>query len=239
MAGSLLAATALAEELPDARVLIERHIEAIGGREMVLAQADSLLLGTFAMPAAGVSGSLTVASRASGDRVTRIELPGMGEIHSGYGPEVSWSIDPFMGPRLIEGDELTAMIERSEPAAILREDKFVLQARTIERTEFAGQACYRVELTWRSGRTTHDCYSVDSGLMIAMEAIETSPMGEVESLTLLEEYQEIHGALVPTVTTVRVMGQDQVLTFEDFQLGPPDEAWFVMPPAIRTLLDDA
>jgi hypothetical protein len=74
--------------------------------------------------------------------------------------------------------------------------------------------------------------------MVAMESVETSPMGEVESLTLLGDYQEMQGALVPTVTTVRVMGQDQVITVNEINLGPPDEALFDIPAPIRTLLED-
>ena len=240
LVGAILVAcnsmAAAGEELPDARSLIEQHIEAIGGRDAVLAQTESTLIGKFSIPAAGMSGALTVASRASGERISVIELPGLGEMRNGYSKAVAWSIDPFLGPRLIEGEELAALVERSEPGAVLRDEEFLEGARTVGRTELGGQDCYRVELSWKSGRSSHDCYAVDSGLLIAMESVETSPMGEVESLTLFGEYREMHGVKLPGVTTVRVMGQDQVLTVDELRLGAPDAALFEVPAPIRTLL---
>jgi hypothetical protein len=230
-------AQALADALPEARALIEGHIEAVGGREALEAQTDSILVGQFRMPAAGVQGRMTVASRAGGARVTVIELPGIGQIQSGYSADLAWSIDPFSGPRLIEGEELEALIERSELAAILRDPEYVRDARTVERTEFGGIPCFRVELSWKSGRTSHDCYAVDSGLMVAMETVETSPMGEFESLSLLGEYKDFHGVLAPSVTTVRSMGQDQIIEIDEVRLDIPDAALFELPPAIATLAD--
>lgn len=232
------ASAANSDDLPDGRWLIERHIEAMGGRDAILAQNNAVMRGEFAMPAAGVTGSMIVASRSGGERVVVIELPGMGEIRSGYGPDGAWSVDPFMGPRLLEGDELVAQAERMEPGAILRDSEFVSAATTVGQAEFAGQACYRVELSWRSGRSSHDCYAVDSGLLLAMESVESSPMGEVESLTILGDYQEIHGLMVPTETRVRTMGQEQILTIEEISLEPADDALFELPPPIRTLLAD-
>lgn len=224
--------------LPDARSLIEGHIEAIGGREAIQTQAESILIGEFSMPSAGVSGDLTIASRANGERVTRVELPGIGEIRTGYSPDLSWSIDPFSGPRLIEGDELHALVERSELAAILRDPEFVTAARTVERTEFNDTPCFRVELTWRSGRTSHDCYAIDSGLMIAMENIETSPMGEFESVTLLDDYKVLEDVRLPTVMTVQSMGQEQILKVEEVRIESPDDALFDLPAPIQTLVAD-
>jgi hypothetical protein len=226
------------QELPDARSLIERHLETIGGREAIEAQTEGMMKGEFAMPAAGITGELLVASRAPADRVMRIELPGMGTIKTGYSPDLAWSIDPFMGPRLIEGKEFDSMTENSVPGAVMRDPEFVAAATTVELTEFLDQACYRVKLEWRSGRETHDCYAVESGLLIAAESVESSPMGEMQSLTLLGEHKEMHGFLVPTVTRIQTMGQEQILTVTELSLEAPDPELFELPPAIQTLVED-
>ncbi|MCC5863758.1 MAG: hypothetical protein JJU31_01425 [Wenzhouxiangella sp.] len=232
--------TAMADDhdLPDARALIDRHIETVGGRAALEAQADAIMTGSFSMPAVGITGDLLVASRAPAERVVQIELPGMGTIKTGYSPDLAWSIDPFMGPRLIEGEEFEALTESSVPAAVLRDPEFVKSATTVELTEFMDQACYRVKLEWRSGRQTFDCYAVESGLLIATESTESSPMGEMQTVTLLGEHKEMHGFLVPTVTRVQTMGQEQVLTMTEFKLESPDPALFELPPAIQTLVED-
>jgi hypothetical protein len=239
--GSAMAGAAWADSsavLPEARALIERHIEAVGGREALAAKSDTLLEGEFSMPAAGITGDLTIAARATGEYAVRIQLPGMGEMRTGYGPIAAWSIDPFVGPRLLEGEELDAMVERVTPGAVLRDPEFVTRATTLEQTVLGGQACYRVELEWRSGRRTQDCYAVDSGLLVAMLSREVSPMGEVESVSLLGEYRQFGKLLQPTVTRVQAMGQEQVLTTNSIATGPVDADWFELPAAIRTLLED-
>lgn len=233
-----LAETANDQELPDGRALIERNIEAIGGREAIMAQSEGVIEGEFAMPAAGITGPLVVASRSPSERIIMIELPGIGAIKTGYSPDLAWSIDPFMGPRLIEGEEFAALAESSEPAAVMRDPEFVVSAETVGISEFLDQDCYRVRLEWRSGRQTHDCYAVETGLLIATESVETSPMGEMESLTLMSEHKEMHGFLVATVTRVQTMGQEQILTLKEFNLETPDPELFELPPAIQTLVED-
>lgn len=124
------------------------------------------------------------------------------------------------------------------PAAVMRDPEFVLSATTVEETEFLDQACYRVKLEWRSGRQTHDCYAVETGLLIATESAEKSPMGKMESLTLLDEYREMEGFLVPAVTRLHILGQEQIMTLTEFSLETSDPELFGLPPSIRTLVQD-
>lgn len=235
--GVVLSGPVLAEDLPEARTLIDRYIEEIGGREAILAQTDSTMTGTFRMPNAGMEGTLVVASRAPAERVTRISLPDMGEILSSYSRDVAWSMDPFTGPRLIEGDELQAQVEQSEPGAILRDEEYIEAAETVGIVEVNDQDCYRVRLEWKSGRETFDCYSVESGLLIGMESTQPSPMGDVEALMVVDEYEQFDGMQIPTLSRIEVMGQTQLLEIESVDFGAPDEALFERPAAIQGLID--
>lgn len=231
---------ALAQEpLPEARTLIDRHIAAIGGEEKVRAATHGTVQGRFEMPGAGVSGPLTVATRGPRQVATRIELAGLGEIRAGVNDDLVWSMDPFTGPRLLEGRERDAQIESTHPDASLRAPSFITSATTTELTEKGGQACYEVALVWRSGRETSDCYSPGTGLLVATEAVQVSPMGEVPVLTVLGGYQEMAGMLVATRTEQTVMGQSQVITLESIDLAPPDPALFDLPPAIKALAEQA
>lgn len=226
-----------AEPLPEARDLLERHIEAIGGREAILAQAESTMTGTFGMPAVGMEGEMIVASRKSGARATRISLPGIGEMVSGYAPDLAWSMDPFNGPRLIEGEELQAQIEQSEAGAILRDPEFVAAMETVGREEMGEQACYRVRVSWKSGRESFDCYAIDSGLLIGMESMQPSPMGDILAVTVISDYRDFGNIKAPTSSQVEVMGQTQVLVIESIEFGPPADDLFALPPAIQGLID--
>ncbi len=226
------------DELPDAGALLQAHLEAVGGREAVRKQDHSTMKGKFEMPESGLAGSLVVASRPDNDRISIIDLENFGEIRAGYAPELAWSVDPFMGPRILEGEELEAQAEQNETGAILREDSHVSAMETVERTEMGGTECYRVRVEWKSGRETHDCYSVEDAYLVAVEFKQPSPMGEIESITLMQDYREFDDVIVPTRMVVATMGQEQVLTIESVQLGQADEELFKRPESIKTLMAD-
>lgn len=233
-----LAETAPEQDLPEARSLIERYIEAIGGRDAIMAQTEVVMTGELAMPAVGISGSLLVASRMPIEQVIVVELPGMGEMRTGVSPELAWSVDPFMGPRLIEGEEFKALMDNTMPGATMRDPEYVKAATTVGMAEFGGQSCYRVKIEWHSGRESHDCYAVDSGFLIAMESLETSPMGQMEAVSVMEEFREVEGVVIPMVIRQTIMGMEQVMTMHDISFETPDPALFELPPAIQTLLED-
>lgn len=233
----VLGAPVLADDLPSARSLIDRHIEAMGGRDAVLAQTDSTMTGTFRMPGAGMEGQLVIASRAPNERVMRISLPGVGEMLTGYASDISWSMDPFTGPRLLEGAELQAQVEQSEPGAIMRDPAFLDSVETTGTGEVDDQACYRVRLEWKSGRESVDCYATESGLLIGMETTQPSPMGDIEALMVVEAYKRIEGVMVATRSRIDVMGQTQILEIDSVEFETPDEALFERPAAIQGLIE--
>jgi hypothetical protein len=177
---ALLAAPATAdaqEALPEARQLVARYVEAIGGREAVLNQGSSRSVGTFEMPAMGIKGEMEVISARPNLMKTVITIPGLGVIRSGYDGTVGWEVSPMTGARLYEGNELAAMKEQLDPRAAVRDPALFRSMETVERTEMGGQPCYRVRLVWESGREAYDCYHVESGLMVANVSTQESPMG--------------------------------------------------------------
>ncbi|MGY6517750.1 MAG: hypothetical protein ACXIUZ_03450 [Lysobacteraceae bacterium] len=231
-----LAGSALAEEAkPDARALVDAHIAAVGGAEALKAQSSGTVTGRFEMPAAGIAGPMTIYAGGPERIRTEIEMTGFGMIRSGINGEVVWSEDPFMGPRILEGEERALQVESVHPDAAVRADSMVASLTTEERAEYGGQACWKVRVEWRSGRTSHDCYAVDGGLLVATVMTQTSPMGEMTIASVLSDYKEFDGVKVATRTTQEVMGQQQVITIESIELGEPDPSVFEMPAAIQAL----
>ncbi|NIP78356.1 MAG: hypothetical protein GWM90_03805, partial [Gemmatimonadetes bacterium] len=179
------------DALPSAEDVIDRYVESIGGRDRVLSREGSRSTGTFSMPAAGIEGTVEVITGSSPTRVlSRFEIPGLGTILNGYTGEVGWSMDPNLGPRLLEGKELAAVVEGSSRHASVRDASLFDARETVEETEMNGESCYKVRLLWKSGRETFDCYSKESGLLVASIATQESPMGEIEGVTLMSEYRD-------------------------------------------------
>jgi hypothetical protein len=244
LALTLASATIHADsDLPEARGLVDAHIEASGGRAALERQMDSTTTGRFVMPAAGMEGQMTLYSRMPTERAIVIDLPNIGRIQSGYRDGQAWSMDPFMGPRLISGTELAMQTESNELGALLRTPEFVESMQTTGTAEYNGEACYQVDVVWKSGRESSDCYSTVTGLLLASEGSMESPMGVMETTTVFSDYRtfESNGLEVtlPATTEVTTMGQQQQLIIDSIELGAPADENFELPPAIETLMADA
>jgi hypothetical protein len=98
------------------------------------------------------------------------------------------------------------------------------------------QDCYKVTHTWKSGRVSHDCFSVSDGLIVASIIKQTSPMGEMEVTQFLDEYKDFGGVKRASVTRLQRMGSEVRTTITSFEwdtVKPED----VEPPAdIKALL---
>ena len=168
---------ATSSSLPAARTIIDRYVQAIGGRDAVLRHTSIRSVGSFEMPAAGVKGNLTVVQVAPNKMGMTIDLPGMGQMVTAYDGTVGWSINPMQGPRVLEGKELAQIREDAGPSAMLRPADRVRSVETVERTTMNGQSCYKVKVTTLSGRETFDCYSTETGLLVGMTGRRTRRWG--------------------------------------------------------------
>jgi hypothetical protein len=143
----------------------------------------------------------------------------------------------MQGPRIVTGRELDAIREESSFGASSRQGPNVASAETMEKTEMNGEPCYKVKVTWKSGRETFDCYSVASGLLIASVGKQESPMGTVEVTNLISDYKDFGGQKIATRLTQQVMGNEQVLIINTVDYDAADAASFEMPAAIKALAE--
>ena len=227
----------VAQDLPAAHVLIERYVEAIGGRDAHLAPASIRFSGTLSIPAMGLDGSFELLQIPDvGSRMSST-LPGIGDLMVGFDGEVGWSVDMLTGPQLMEGDELEHMRERALAAASFRDRKLVPERETVGRVELDGDICYRVRLVWISGRETFDCYDPETGLLLRSEDVQVTEMGEIPSVTRYSDYQEFHGMVLPSRMVQSTMGIEQILEIRDVTVNDADPGALEPPAAIRTLLE--
>lgn len=226
-----------AQDLPPAEEVIDRYVEAIGGRDAALQSMSSRTVGSFSMPAMGVTGDLTVLTGEDDQMYTSVTIPGMGEMQSGYTGEVGWSVDPLTGPRLLEGAELDAMREQADDRYAVRDPALFTSIETVGEAEYDGEACWEIAYVWVSGRESSECFSKETGLLIASVSSQESPMGTVDMVTRMSDYQQFGDLLLPTTMRQSAMGQEQVMTIESVEFDAVEDADFEPPAAILTLIN--
>lgn len=226
------------DELPPADELIAAYVEAIGGVEAHSAPTSIRTSGAVLLPAMGLEGEFELIQIPSvGTRMTT-SIPGIGEMLVGFDGEVGWSMNAMAGPSLMGEAEREQIEERAQLAATLRSPEAVLESETVERTEVRAQDCYRVRHAWASGRETFDCYSVETGLLVASEDVQVNDMGEVPVMTYFSEYEEVAGMNLPRRLVQEAMGIQQVMEIESVVIDDATVEALAPPEAIRTLMEE-
>jgi hypothetical protein len=217
--------------------VVGRYIEAIGGRDAVLNATSSRTVGRVEIPAAGMAGDIEVLIAGPRDMVQKSTIAGFGESMSGMTGGRAWSVDPMQGARLVEGAEAEQMMNSADPTVALRDPKHFTSRDVIGERDVDGARCIEVRFVWQSGREMVDCFSTESGLIIASRSTIDSPMGSVEVNTRAKEYREFGGIRMPTVLLQDMGPFQQRITIESVEYGVVTQADVAPPSQIRTLLE--
>ena len=225
-----------AQALPDAKDLIKKYNEAVGG-DAWKKHTSARMKGTLEVPAAGMRADVEAVNVfATKTFLMKTTIAGMGEMLAGFDGTTAWSKEPMSGARLLTGAEGEQAAEEADPEASMRTSANIVKSETIEKTTMNNQECFKVKHTWKSGRTSQDCFSVSTGLIVASIIKQTSQMGEMEVTTFLGDYKDFGGIKRATTSTMQMMGQEirtTVTSWEWDTVKPSD----IEPPAdIKALL---
>src|SRR5262249_31936373 len=80
---------------PCARWIIDRHIEAVGGRKVIMGHSSTRSIGTVTVSGSGLSGSFEILAAKPDRSLLRITLNGIGEVTEGFDGKVAWNKSPM------------------------------------------------------------------------------------------------------------------------------------------------
>jgi hypothetical protein len=226
-----------ADALPDAREIINRHIQAVGGREAILAHKSMHALGTFSVAASGVAGTFEIFGATAPDRVVfKTTVTGIGEIAEGFDGSHAWAVSPMTGPMLKVGTELTQAKLDADFYSELRDPKKYPIAKTIEKADFDGRPCYKVSVTRVDGIEDFDYYDVATGLRAGTINTRESPMGKMTITSSEGGYKKFGNLTQATVHTQKVSGIEQTITLTSIEYDKVEPSAFEPPPSIKALM---
>ncbi len=242
LAGCASGGTAVREAAPpvaprfEAHAVYERLIEVTGGRAALERYASTRAVGEFSMPAQGLRGDLEVFAAAPNKLFIRVNIPGFGMVRNGFDGEVGWSINPAVGPMVLEGTMLEQMRQQADFLGPLNMQAYIDSARVVEEAEFAGKMCQKVRLVTKWGEEYFEFYDVATGLPVGVIRTQESPMGGVEATTVLSDFEDFGGILIPTTTVLTTMGVDQIITVTAVEFDTVDPSVFGLPKEIQALV---
>ena len=225
-----------AAALPSARAVIDRHIEAIGGRKAILGHASTYASGTMSMPSSGVSGSLDVYAARPDKSFVKLSIGGIGDVLEGSDGKIAWSVSAITGPMLATGRELAQKKFDAAYDADLHDPARYKSMRTVEQAPYEGRPCYKLSLVHLDGTEDIEYYDVATKLKVATVATRESPMGPVHVTLSFADYRKFGDLLVPTTMTQSTMGVQQVLTFTVVEFDKVQASIFEPPAEIKAML---
>ena len=224
---------ARAENLPKGDEIMDKHIEAIGGKAAFDKLKNSAAEGTMAV--GGIKGPMKVYQAAPNKMLLDVDLPGIGKILEGTDGETAWSNNPFTGARIKKDEERAQAIR----GATFNESKWrdmYKSAECVGEEDVESKPCYKVKLTTPEGNVRTSWYDKKNYLLVKQASKEKSPQGEIEQESLVSDYKKVDGVLVPHKVVQKAAGQEMVMTLDKVQFNvdmPADR--FALPDEIKKL----
>lgn len=236
-AAAVVASAQTPAALPPAQGIIDRHIEAVGGRAAIKAHNSVNMKGSITIPSNGMTGSIEVFAARPNRTLAKTTLAGIGDVMEGYDGKVAWSMSPMTGPMLATGEELAQKAFDASFDGALGVAARYDAIRTLEKTTFEGRSVYKVALTRKAGGGDDiEFYDVETGLKAGGILERKNPMGTIAVTSSLTKYTKFGDILHPTVMTQTVSGVQIVTTFTSIEYDKVDPAVFDLPTPIKALV---
>jgi hypothetical protein len=192
----LVASAAEPAAKPTADQILDRYLEATGGRAALERLQTRIMKGRVEVTALGTDGAFEVRAKAPNKQVSQIAFEGFGSMREGYDGTVAWSAAPFQGVRVKEGGDL-ARVQRT--TVFPRELKW---KQVYQRLEVRGAEKVNGVDTWlvegypKTGKPDKLYFDQKSGLLVREESTVTSVVGELTFQVDLGDYREVDGVQV-------------------------------------------
>ncbi|GIU81572.1 MAG: hypothetical protein D6687_07900 [Acidobacteria bacterium] len=198
------------QKLPTAKEILEKYVQALGGREAYLKIKTKIAKGEVEFSPLGIKGTIESYTLEPNKSYTKMNLQGLGEFIDVFDGVNSWTVDPITGNRKKEGDEL----EQTKIEALLHKDIKLesiysgFEVKGIEKIN--SSEAYAVVATRGKLPVNIFYFDTKTGLLVAQEGTLVTPQGKMPTKSLISDWREIQGVKVP-FQTMLITPQFQML----------------------------
>jgi hypothetical protein len=217
--------------LPRAWEVIERHLEAAGGRAAFSRLASRDVWARYEIPGRGLHGELRVLSARPDRLLLRTEYPELGTAVTGFNGTTGWTISPGSRPVLVTGGALSDL--RNDALFDRYDEENLWSAETLGFADFDGRPCIRLKVVRTSGHEAFEYFETSTGLFAGSTTLRETDKGPVTMRTVVARYELFDGVRLPRAVRIRVGGLEQVITVMRVTHNGVDPKVFALPSALR------
>lgn len=229
-------APAWAAELPSAVSLLDRFVEATGGRQAYAKRKSEIAHGIVDFAAMGLKGKVTRWATDTGQYRLTMDMPGIGALDAGVIEGVAWERSDILGPRVKSGAERAEALREAKLNANAQWRDLYRKVETTGEETVNGEECYKVVMTPDEGSPETLFLSKKTGLGVKLLMTASTQMGDLPGETIFAEYKNFGGILTPARVTENVAGQSITITIESIEPNPDIPASvFALPADVAAL----
>lgn len=215
---------------PTAEQILERSIEAAGGREAYAHLRTTLARGTVEFQGQHLHGAVEFYAKAPNKRLLVFDLEHLGPTRQGFDGKVAWIEDPINGLRELAGPDLERVRLEADFHRPLKWRELYAAVEFVGVRQVAGRQAYVLRLTPRRGKPALHYYDAESFLLVRQDVVQETTQGTVEIRAWLSDYRDAGGVKTPFRIEQELPGVKVVIQFTEIRNNVPlDDALFAKP----------
>ena len=219
-----------AVKLPTVKEILDRYVQALGGREAIQKVQTRSMKGAVEIVPMGVKGTTEVYAAAPDKFHNKMMLGGIGEIIDSFDGKTAWTVNPLQGSRDKTGDELAQLKINANFHRELNFEKLYqkIEVKGIEKV--GDKEAYVVTATPTGLEPQTFYFDKQTGLLLREDLMAISPEGKFPTKNYFDDYREVDGVKMPYKMRTVLPQFELVMTVTEVKNGVKiDENLFVKP----------
>jgi hypothetical protein len=230
-----LANVSSAADPPSGESLLQLSIDKSGGAEAYARAKNMTASGTVEMPAQNITGTIAIFEEGEKSYMA-MDIAGIGKIEGGFDGETAWENSALQGPRILEGEEKVEAKRAARLSLLTDWRNDYKSARTVGSEDVDGKPAWKVEMTPKEGKPETFYFDRDSGLLVRIAAVRSTPLGDVATQSTMSDFRSVDGILTPFTQTETAMNQSIVTHLKSVSYNVPlPKDRFDLPASIKSL----
>ena len=225
------------QDLPEAEVILDKMIEALGGKAALERITNRVSKGSLEFVGQGIKASATVYESAPNKMYFVMEAEGLGKFERGTNGKICWENNPMQGARIMVGKEKDFLIQHAKFNKDLHWREVYKKAQCVGIEDAEGKSCYKLVMTPIVGKREKWYIDKATYLPVQTELTVITNMGNFPVVAVVSDYKKVDGVMVPYRSVEKVMGMAQAMTVESVEHNvdmPADR--FEPPEAVKALM---
>ncbi len=233
---------ATTQDVPNAEVVLDKMIEASGGRAAFERIENRVIKGTFEFPGMAIKTPITIYQAEPNSEYTVIEPESLGKIRDCTHNDLSWKISAVEGPHLRAGFERDRAIDLARFNREIHWRDLYTKAECVGLEDVQGHPCYKLAMTPACGgeeQLEHWYIAKDSHLWLRWDFKYVMERGSIPLEAIFTDHKAVDGLVMPFRSIHRVMGVERTVTIDSLEQNVElPEGLFDPPPEIKKMLEE-